>query len=433
MRKGSGIAVIGTQWGDEGKGKIVDLFSSSAKHIARAQGGNNAGHTIVVGDLEYKFHLIPSGILYPHTKCYIGGGVVVDPQSLLVELQTLKSQGISFSHRLFLSSYAHLVFPYHKLIDQLSEEKKGSRSIGTTKKGIGPCYVDKVNRCGIRVADLLAPSFKDVLHEVLLKKNEEIQALYGHAPLDYQEILKEYLGYVEKLRQLTAPVEEMLYEANRRQENILFEGAQGTFLDVTFGTYPFVTSSCTLSGGICSGLGLGPSQVGRTVGVTKAYMTRVGHGPFPTELSAEELSYFPDHTTSREIGTTTGRKRRIGWFDAFLVRHAIRLNGVDTLAVMKLDILDDVEEILICNGYKHCSSFPATVAELSSVVPIYERHPGWKTSTRDVSVYHDLPSAAKAYLRRLEELCEVPIGVVSVGPQREKTIWLDRFFEDGAP
>ncbi len=430
MKKGSSIVVVGTQFGDEGKGKVVDLFSSSAKHIARAQGGNNAGHTIIAQGKEYKFHLIPSGILYPSTQCYIGGSVVVDPQALLTEMKTLQAQGVSLDRRLFLSSYAHLVFPYHKILDRLSEEKKGRSSIGTTGKGIGPCYVDKVNRSGIRVADLISSSFSDLLHDVLSRKNEEIKALYGHPPLEYSEILKDYLGYAKELVELVAPVEEMLYEANERRENILFEGAQGTFLDITFGTYPFVTSSCTLSGGVCSGLGLGPSHVGRVVGVTKAYMTRVGHGPLPTELSSSELALFPDHTTSREIGTTTGRKRRLGWFDAFLVRHAIRLNGVDSLAVMKLDILDDVDEILICTGYKHVSSFPTTIKELSSSIPVYERHPGWKSSTKDVKVYHDLPAQAKAYLRRVEELCKVPIGLISVGPERERTIWLDRFFEE---
>lgn len=429
MKKKTGIAIIGTQWGDEGKGKVVDLLASQAKHIARAQGGNNAGHTIMVGSSEYKFHLIPSGILYPHTRCYIGGGVVLDPENLIHEMRMLTEHSIAFEKRLFISPYAQVIFPYHKLLDRLAEKKKKDKSVGTTGKGIGPCYGDKIGRLGLRVADLISSSFRERLEASLALKNEELRLLYQEPPLELAPLFHEYASYAEKLRPFIAPVEEMLFEASQRQEKILFEGAQGTFLDITFGTYPFVTSSCTLSGGICSGLGIGPSSIHTTIGVTKAYMTRVGHGPFPTELSGEELHLFPDHTSSREIGTTTGRKRRIGWFDAFLVRQAVRLNGVDSLAVTKLDILDGVDEIRICTGYKKHKFFPPTVEELSLAEPIYETHPGWKETTRDRLLYDDLPSRAKAYLRRLEELLEVPLGIVSVGPEREKTIWLDRFFE----
>jgi adenylosuccinate synthase len=425
------IIVIGMQWGDEGKGKVIDLLSEEAKHIARAQGGNNAGHTIVVKGQEFRFHLIPSGILYPHTRCYIGGGTVIDPASLLQEMESLKSHGISYMKRLFISHYAHIVLPYHRLVDQLQEKKKGKDAVGTTGLGIGPCYTDKISRCGLRFADLLNKEiFRSKLEAGLQLKNEELEKLYDHPPLDVEEIFTTYLGYAEKLAPFVAPVEELLHKALAKGEKVLFEGAQGALLDVTFGTYPFVTSSCTLSGGIPAGLGIGPSKIDQTVGVTKAYTTRVGNGPFPTELAEKELALFPDHTTSREVGTTTGRKRRIGWLDLFLLRHTICLNGADTLALTKLDILDGLEEIKICVGYKGFSFFPATLEELAKAEPIYEVHPGWKRSTSDIRVYDDLPSEAKAYIRRIEEFCEVSISLVSVGPAREKTLWLDQFFHE---
>jgi len=418
------------QWGDEGKGKIIDLLSENARHIARAQGGNNAGHTIVAKNREFRFHLIPSGILYPHTKCYIGGGTVIDPASLLSEIEGLSKAQVSIQNRLFISLYAHLVFPYHRLIDQLAERQKGGNAVGTTGRGIGPCYADKVNRCGLRVADLLSPQFPQKLEAAVVLKNRELENLYGAGPIEIDPILKEYIDYGKRLEPFVAPVEEMLYAASKNQEKILFEGAQGALLDNTFGTYPFVTSSCTLAGGISSGLGYGPTQIGKTIGVAKAYTTRVGNGPFPTELSEKSLSLFPNHSDSREIGTTTGRKRRMGWLDAFLLKHTICLNGVDALALTKLDILDELDEIKICVGYKHCRSFPATIEGLSSAVPIYETHPGWKKSTRDIPVYDALPSPAKAYIRRIEELCEVPVAIVSVGPDRERTIWLDPIYNE---
>ncbi len=422
------VAVTGMQWGDEGKGKVIDLLAENAQHIARAQGGNNAGHTIVFGGKEFKFHLVPSGILYPHTKCYIGGGTVLDPKSLIAEIEGLVHHGIPNVKRLYISPYAHIVLPYHRLIDSLSEKMKGGQAVGTTGRGIGPCYIDKVARIGIRMADLMdLKVFRGKLENALVHKNRELEKIYGHAPLELDPIFQEYKSYAERLVPHVAPVEEMLYEAAKKGERILFEGAQGALLDVTFGTYPFVTSSCTLTGGICSGIGFGPTKIDRTLGVTKAYTTRVGNGPLPTELKPEEMSLFPDHAASRELGTTTGRKRRMGWFDAFLLKHTICLNGIDSLALMKLDVLDDLEQIKICVGYKHCKTFPAE--SLSSAVPIYETHPGWKESTTDVKLYDDLPSAAKAYIRRVEELCEVPVSLVSVGPEREKTLWIDRFFE----
>lgn len=359
----------------------------------------------------------------------MGGGTVIDPQSLLGELETLKKHQIHFEKRLFLSQYAHIVFPYHRLIDKLAEEKRGASSIGTTGRGIGPCYVDKANRSGIRLADLLsAEGFKQKLQSAVEMKNKELAAFYGHAPLSWESIYAEYQGYAEKLAPFSAPVEEMLFKASQNQERILYEGAQGALLDITFGTYPFVTSSCTLSGGICSGSGVGPTQIGHAIGVAKAYTTRVGKGPFPTELSPDELAKFPDHSASREVGTTTGRKRRIGWFDAYLLKHTICLNGIDSLALTKLDILDELDEIKICTGYKHFHSYPATAEDLTRAIPIYESHPGWKKKTGEIQIYDELPSNAKAYLRRIEELSGVPISILSVGPDREKTIWLDQFF-----
>ncbi len=428
LSRRTGIAVVGLQWGDEGKGKIVDLLSEQALHIVRAQGGNNAGHTIVAHGTEYRFHLIPSGIIYPHTKCYIGGGVVVDPKSLLEELATLASHGIRFEERLFLSPCAHVVFPYHRLLDQLLEKDRGGASVGTTGRGIGPCYADKTERRGIRVADLCHPSsFLRQMEMILPLKNEQLRR-FGHPGFDLPELYDEYLGYAERLHPFTAPVEDLLYRAGRQGESILFEGAQGSLLDLTFGTYPFVTSSCTLAGGVCAGAGVGPSCIDRTLGVAKAYTTRVGNGPFPTEFSEQELAQFPGHTTAREVGTTTGRKRRIGWLDAFLLRRTLALNGVDSLAITKLDILDSLETIKICTGYENFHSFPAQIEELMGAKPLYETLPGWRRSTTGVGSYKDLPPHAKNYIRRIEELCEVPVGIVSIGPEREKTLWIDRFF-----
>ncbi|MBI3508952.1 MAG: adenylosuccinate synthase [Chlamydiia bacterium] len=419
-------AVVGLQWGDEGKGKVVDLLANQVAHVARAQGGNNAGHTIVERGKEFRFHLVPSGILYPHTKCYIGGGTVLDPASFLGEIEGLKQHGIvNMEKRLMISAYAHVVFPYHWRIDTLLERAKGEGAVGTTGRGIGPCYTDKVSRCGLRMADLVdADFFGAKLERALTLKNQELEKLYGEPPFDFLPLFEEYSLYAEKLRPFVGPVEECLYRASQNKENILFEGAQGALLDVTFGSYPFVTSSQTLAGGIASGLGIGPSRIHKVLGVVKAYTTRVGHGPLPTELKEHELAHFPDHGASRELGTTTGRKRRIGWLDTLLLRHTICINGVDQLAIMKLDILDGLDEIKICVGYKQCTRFPATLEALKEVEPIYEIHPGWKQSTKQVRDFSDLPRQAKAYVKRIEELCEIPAVLISVGPDREQTIRL---------
>ena len=382
------VIVVGTQWGDEGKGKMIDILSEQAKYVVRSQGGNNAGHTISVRGEEYRFHLIPSGILYPHTLCFIGGGVVLDPESFLQEVAGLESKGVKVKGRLFLSPYAHVVFSYHREIDRLQEKKKGANAIGTTGRGIGPCYTDKTARIGIRVCDLVDPAIlRSVLKPVLQLKNAELQQLYQEPALDFDRLYEQYAAFGAKLLPFVTDVEQELAKALQNDETMLFEGAHGTFLDITFGTYPFVTSSSTLSAGICAGAGIGPTSIDHTLGVVKAYTTRVGNGPLPTALTPEEESKFLDHQQAREVGTTTGRKRRLAWFDAPLVRRSVQLNGVDSMAVTKLDVLDKLSEIKICTGYKldgnELSYFPASSEVLGRVEPIYETHKGWLMPTHE--------------------------------------------------
>lgn len=424
------VAVVGMQWGDEGKGKVVDLLSEHAAHIARAQGGNNAGHTIVAQGTEFRFHLIPSGILYPHARCYIGGGTVIDPASLVKEIEGLEKHSIDLEKRLFISPYAHVVLPYHALLDQLAEKRKGGQAIGTTGRGIGPCYVDKVQRNGLRMGELVSPAvLRTKLASILSLKNEELQKLYGHPGFSLEELVDGLERSASRLLPFIAPVEELLAAAVKRKEVLLFEGAQGALLDVTFGTYPYVTSSCTIAGGLGAGLGLGPSSFQGVIGCTKAYTTRVGNGPFPTELSPKELALFPDHQASREVGTTTGRKRRIGWLDTVLLKHTAALNGATELALMKLDILDGLAEIPICVGYRHKGSvshrFPSTLEELAETTPVYETLPGWQSSTQEVTDMKHLPLQAQRYVRRVEQLLDTPISLISVGPDRKQTLWMD--------
>lgn len=421
------VIVVGVQWGDEGKGKIIDILTAQAKHVVRSQGGNNAGHTVVIGQEEYKLHLIPSGILQAATKCYIGAGTVIDPKVLLQEIQSLESRGHKINTRLLISSAAHVIFPYHCQLDLLLENKKGDRSIGTTGRGIGPCYADKVNRMGIRMGELIRPDlFPKALKSVLALKNEELIKLYNAAPLNYEMLLKQYTLYADMLRPYVVEVEEMIHRAIEAKENILFEGAQGTFLDITTGTYPFVTSSNTVAGGICLGAGVGPSSIDHTLGVVKAYTTRVGNGPLPTEVKENEG--FLDHQQAREYGTTTGRKRRIGWFDSVLVKTGVQLNGLQSMAITKLDILDQLETIKICVAYqingKRCHYLPSLAEDLNKIIPVYETVPGWKTSTRNAKAYPDLPGPAKNYLKKIETLCGIPISIISTGPERESTIIL---------
>lgn len=421
------IVVVGLQWGDEGKGKVIDLLAEKAEHIVRGQGGNNAGHTIVVGGEEYKLHLVPSGILYPHTKCYIGGGTVIDPEVLLHEIEGLEKRGVKLEGRLYISSYAHVIFPYHRELDRLSEEKKGVDFIGSTGRGIGPCYTDKARRSGIRMGELVHKDrLEKRLKAVLAEKNQELETIYQKPAMALEPILEKYNDFGKRLSDFIQNVELALHEALKRDDLLLLEGAQGTHLDVTFGTYPFVTSSSTIGAGICGGCGIGPSKVDHVIGVAKAYTTRVGSGPLPSALSSDEEKEFMDPKEAREYGTTTGRKRRLGWFDAAVVRQSVVLSGVDSLAVTKLDILDSLKEIKVCTGYrlegKNVQGVPVTVEDWDKVQPVYEVLPGWDASTKECRKIEELPDNARGYLERLEELCGVPISLVSVGPEREKTI-----------
>lgn len=422
-----GVIVVGAQWGDEGKGKIIDILTSRAKHIVRAQGGNNAGHTIIIGQDEYKLHLTPSGILHPHTQCYIGAGTVIDPEVLVFELNTLQSRGIDVTGRLWISPAAHIIMPYHRKIDLLLEQRKGAQAVGTTGRGIGPCYADKAHRLGIRMAELLDPDlFPSLLKNALELKNEEIANLYHSDPLSFEEIFTEYTRYAQYLAPHVTHVEERIQEALALHENVLFEGAQGTFLDTSLGTYPYVTSSSTLAGGICTGTGIGPSQIDHVIGVIKAYTTRVGLGPLPSEVKEGEA--FLDHFSAREFGTTTRRKRRIGWFDAVLAKTAAKLNGLSSIAITKLDVFDQAETIKVCVAYEingeKVEKVPYLAKEFAQANPIYEEFPGWQCKTDQMTNYEDLPENAKQYVQRLGELTGVSISMVSVGPERDQTILL---------
>ncbi len=418
------VIVIGAQWGDEGKGKITDLLSRSADVVVRYQGGVNAGHTIVVKGQTFKLHLIPSGILYPDTKCIIGSGTVIDPQVLIAELDQIESLNIS-TRNLLISETAHVTMPYHRLIDKASEERRGSHKIGTTGRGIGPTYADKSERTGIRMLDLMnAKGLREQLEWTINSKNVILEKLYNLPPIDAGAVIEEYLGYAERLRPHVVDTSLEIYQAIRERRNILFEGAQGTLLDLDHGTYPFVTSSNPVAGGACVGTGLGPTAIDRVIGVAKAYTTRVGEGPFPTELSGE----MGEHLCSvgAEFGTTTGRKRRCGWFDAVIGRYAVRINGMDCLAITKLDVLDEVEEIKVCVAYEidglRTEHFPTSSRKFAQCRPIYKTLPGWKRSTSDCRSLEDLPPQALDYLKFLAELVEVPIAIVSLGASRDQTI-----------
>jgi adenylosuccinate synthase len=418
------VVVIGAQWGDEGKGKITDLLSRSADVVVRYQGGVNAGHTIVVGDRVLKLHLIPSGILYPETTCLIGSGTVVDPKVMLGEMDTLVEYGIDVSG-LKLASTAHVTMPYHRLLDQAMEQRRGDRRIGTTGRGIGPTYADKAERNGIRVIDLLdAARLRERLIEPLAEKNELLEKVYGVEPLDPDAVIEEYARYGERLSPHVVDCTRVIHEAARARKNILFEGAQGTLLDLDHGTYPYVTSSNPVSGGACVGAGVGPTLIDRVIGVAKAYTTRVGEGPFPTELQGS----LNDHLCDRggEFGTTTGRRRRCGWFDGVIGRYAVEVNGLDCLAITKLDVLDELDEIQVCVAYeldgRRIDHFPSSSEDFAHCRPLFQALPGWQCSTADCRRLEDLPPAAMAYLRFLAELMEVPIAIVSLGAQRDQTI-----------
>ena len=418
------VIVIGAQWGDEGKGKITDLLSKSADVVVRYQGGVNAGHTIVVQGQTFKLHLIPSGILYPDTQCVIGNGTVIDPQVLIREIDQLEALKIS-TKNLKISENAHVTMPYHRLIDQASEEKRGTHKIGTTKRGIGPTYADKSERTGIRMIDLMEPeTLGKQLRWTINYKNAILEKLYDMPPLDPEAAIAEYLEYAERLRPYVTSSGLLLYEAIQQRRNILFEGAQGTLLDLDHGTYPYVTSSNPVAGGACVGAGVGPTTIDRVIGVAKAYTTRVGEGPFPTELLGDVGKMLGDR--GAEFGTTTGRPRRCGWFDAAIGRYAVRINGLDCLAITKLDVLDELESIKVCVAYEldgqRCEDFPSSSRKLARCQAIYETLPGWQCSTTDCRSLADLPSEALAYLKFLAELMAVPIAIVSVGAKREQTI-----------
>ncbi|HEY9654141.1 MAG TPA: adenylosuccinate synthase [Crinalium sp.] len=418
------VVVIGAQWGDEGKGKITDLLSKSADVVVRYQGGVNAGHTVVVDEQIFKLHLIPSGILYPDTECIIGSGTVIDPKVLIGELDQLELLSVS-TRNLLISETAHVTMPYHRLIDQASEERRGEHKIGTTGRGIGPTYADKSERTGIRVIDLMdSDSLRKKLRWTVEYKNAILEKLYALPPLDADAVIAEYVQYADRLRPHVVDCSLRIYDAIQRKRNILFEGAQGTLLDLDHGTYPYVTSSNPVAGGACIGTGVGPTMIDRVIGVAKAYTTRVGEGPFPTELHGTMGELLCDR--GAEFGTTTGRKRRCGWFDAVIGRYAVRINGLDCLAITKLDVLDELEEINICTAYEvdgeTCHDFPSNSRKFARCQPIYKTVPGWKQSTADCRSLNDLPQPALDYLKVLAELMEVPIAIVSLGASRDQTI-----------
>jgi adenylosuccinate synthase len=418
------VVVIGAQWGDEGKGKITDLLSRSADVVVRYQGGVNAGHTVVVQGQTFKLHLIPSGILYPDTECIIGSGTVIDPQVLIQELDQLNQLKISTAN-LLISETAHVTMPYHRLIDQASEERRGNHKIGTTGRGIGPTYADKSERTGIRILDLMDPeALRKQLTWTINYKNVILEKLYDLPPLDPNTVIEQYLEYAERLRPHVVDCSLKIYDAIQQRRNILFEGAQGTLLDLDHGTYPYVTSSNPVAGGACVGAGVGPTMIDRVIGVAKAYTTRVGEGPFPTELDSEIGEVLCDR--GAEFGTTTGRRRRCGWFDAVIGRYAVRINGMDCLAITKLDVLDTLEEIKVCVAYeidgKRCEDFPSSARRFSQCRPIYKTLPGWQQSTEHCRNLEDLPKQALDYLKFLAELMEVPIALVSLGASRDQTI-----------
>lgn len=423
--------IIGTQWGDEGKGKIVDLLSEYADYVVRFQGGNNAGHTMVVDGKEIISHLIPSGIIQ-QKKCFIGNGVVVDPFVLLKEIEYLTSSHIDVSPKMLrISDRAHIIMPYHRLIDSAREEKIGERKIGTTGRGIGPCYEDKAARRGIRFCDLIDfDFFKEKVAQILEEKNFLLSEYFRAKPIDLNSLIEDFRHIKDRLIPYIDDVSVILYNGVKENKTILFEGAQGTHLDIEHGTYPFVTSSSVVSGNAASGSGIGPACFDEIIGIVKAYTTRVGSGPFPTELCDEIGDKL--QKIGSEFGATTGRKRRCGWIDMVILNNAVKLNSLSGLAITKLDVMDDLDEIKICTAYQYkgktISDFPADIRILEGCTPVYETLPGWKQNISAARVFDDLPLNAKKYLLRLEQLAKVKIKIVSVGPQREATIIKEHIF-----
>ncbi len=426
------LVVVGAQWGDEGKGKIIDLLTEKADLVARYQGGHNAGHTVVVGTNEFILHLVPSGILHKGKKCIIGNGVVVDPSALLDEMDAMAKRGIKFDGNLLISQKAHLIMPYHKALDMASESLKGNKKIGTTGRGIGPAYADKISRKGIRMSDLLDPEvFREKLACNTGEANFMLERFYNAQPVRLDRIYEEYMAYGRRLRKYIADTTLFLCESIAANKKILAEGAQGTHLDVDHGTYPFVTSSSPTAGGACTGLGIGPNTITEVMGIVKAYTTRVGSGPFPTEQENKLGELLRER--GREYGATTGRPRRCGWMDTLIVRHAARVNGMTSVAITKLDVLDTLEEIKICVGYKYkgklFKEMPSELTVLEKGVPQYITMPGWKQSTIGITKYNNLPRKARAYVEKVCKLCGVKPAIISTGARRDETIVLQQPFK----
>ena len=422
----SAFIVLGAQWGDEGKGKMTDYLAEEADVVVRFQGGNNAGHTVEVGDKQYKLHLIPSGILYDDKVNVIGNGVVVDPQALFEEISYLEGLGAKITpEKLIKSDRAHLIMPYHKVLDKLKEKARGKNDIGTTGKGIGPCYTDKFERCGIRVCDLLHEEvFEEKLRENVKMKNDMITKVLGGEALDVEKILADYKEYAKKLRPFVKDTSVEVFDAIKSDKNVLFEGAQGMLLDIDYGTYPYVTSSNTTSGGVCNGTGVGPTLITNAIGIAKAYTTRVGKGPFPTELLDETGDWIREK--GHEYGVTTGRSRRCGWLDLVILKTTARVCGLTSLAVTKIDTLAGLEKLKVCVGYKFedkvIDYFPASLEDLAKCEPIFEEFDGWCDEVADARSYDELPENAKKYLKKIEEFTQTRIAYVSVGPKRDQTM-----------
>ncbi|MGC6588715.1 adenylosuccinate synthase [Paenibacillus sp. Dod16] len=419
----STVVVVGTQWGDEGKGKITDYLAESADVVARYQGGNNAGHTILIDGKKFKLSLIPSGVFYKDKTCVIGNGMVVNPAALIEEINYIHDNGFS-TDNLVISDRAHVIMPYHMVLDALEEDRKGPNKIGTTRKGIGPCYMDKAARNGIRIADLMdAEEFELKLRHLVKEKNQVITQVYGGEALDVEEILTQYLEYTEIIRKYVRDTSVILNDAIDENQKVLFEGAQGVMLDIDQGTYPFVTSSNPSAGGVCIGSGVGPSKIQQVIGVAKSYTTRVGDGPFPTELDNEIGAYIREK--GHEYGTVTGRARRVGWFDSVVVRHARRVSGITGLSLNSLDVLSGLETVKICTAYKfrgeEITHYPASLKMLAECEAIYEELPGWSEDITGAKTLEDLPENTRRYVERVSELTGIPIAIFSVGRNREQT------------
>ncbi|WP_431085673.1 adenylosuccinate synthase [Paenibacillus sp. 8b26] len=419
----STVVVVGTQWGDEGKGKITDYLAESAEVVARYQGGNNAGHTILIDGKKYKLSLIPSGVFYEDKKCVIGNGMVVNPAALIEEITYIHDNGFS-TKNLVISDRAHVIMPYHITLDVLEEDRKGPNQIGTTRKGIGPAYMDKAARNGIRIADLLdAEEFETKLRLQVKEKNQMIEQVYGGEPLNVEDILKQYLEYAEFVRPYVGDTSVVLNDAIDADQKVLFEGAQGVMLDIDQGTYPYVTSSNPSAGGVCIGSGVGPSKIQQVIGVAKSYTTRVGDGPFPTELNDEIGDYIRE--TGHEYGTVTGRARRVGWFDSVVVRHARRVSGLTGLSLNSLDVLTGLKTVKICTGYKYrgevITHYPASLKMLAECEAVYEEMPGWSEDITGVKTLEELPETTRNYVQRVSELTGIPIAIFSVGRNRDQT------------